>query len=60
MKAWRDVTKQLPITDAQVLAYSVSEGYLILTYDEDGWVDHQFRFVTDVMYWMPIPVTPNE
>lgn len=60
MKAWRDVSKQLPATDTEVLAYSVSEGYVILTYDEDGWSDDEFRFINDVIYWMPIPILPNE
>ena len=60
MKAWRDTTKQLPATDLEVLAYSVSEGYLILRYDEDGWCDSQFRYINDVIYWQPIPLLPNE
>lgn len=60
MKAWRNTEKLLPSTDDKVLAYSVSEGYLILTYDEEGWCDDQFRYINDVIYWMPIPILPNE
>jgi predicted nuclease of predicted toxin-antitoxin system len=62
MKAWRDISKQVPATDVQVLAYSTSEGYIILTFDEDEqqFFDDQFRFVKDVVYWMHIPILPNE
>ena len=59
MKAWRNIEKLVPSTDDEVLVYSTSQGYQVATFHDDIWsTDHYV--LDDVIYWMPIPILPNE
>ena len=60
MKAWRSPERTLPFEETPVLAHT-SKGFPYIAVLFDGeWHCYHTNERLDVIYWMPIPLTPNE
>lgn len=62
MKAWRSTEKLLPEEGLLVLAVHVKGFPLLAEFDGHLWIDdhNQTHYSNEIIYWMPIPILPNE
>ena len=61
MKAYRHPSKQLPSEGIQVLAVDIHDNKYVAYYDGDDWFEvYTEKHISNVEWWMYIPITPNE
>jgi hypothetical protein len=62
MKAWRSTDKVMPPEDTQVLVSKYDGTKLIAEWDGESWIDTNgyIHNQSAIIYWMPIPILPNE
>lgn len=62
MKAWRSTDKLMPPEDTQVLVATYDGGKMVAEWDGDTWMDSNGIIYNEssIIYWMPIPILPNE
>lgn len=60
MKAWRKIERTLPNEGIPVLVYTERGIFHVANYYDEQWHDEHTDERLDVVYWMPIPITPNE
>lgn len=61
MKAYRSVSKQLPTEGINVLVSDSNDDKYVAYYDGDDWFEsHTEQHIPNVIWWMYIPITPNE
>ena len=62
MKAWRSTDKVMPPQDTEVIVAMYEGTKLIAEWDGESWMDSNGRVYneSDITYWMPIPILPNE
>ena len=60
MKAWRKIERTLPQEGNPVLVYTLRGIFHVAIYFDTQWHDQQTDERLAVVYWMPIPITPDE
>lgn len=62
MKAWRSTDKIMPPEDTQVIVAMYDGSKLIAEWDGETWCDSNGMIYNQsaIIYWMPIPILPNE
>jgi len=60
MKAWRNPNTILPDEDIPVLVHTLRGLPFVAVYYDGQWHCYHTDKRLDVVYWMPIPITPHE
>lgn len=62
MKAWRSTDKIMPPEDTEVIVAMYDGSKLIAEWDGKTWMDSNGMIYNQsaIIYWMPIPILPNE
>lgn len=62
MKAWRSTDKIMPPEEVDVIAVTNDGNKIIANWDGENWCDTNFIIYnqSEIIYWMPIPILPNE
>lgn len=60
MKAWRKIERTLPEENTPVLVHTVRGISYVAIYYDGQWNCLHTGQRLQVIYWMPIPLTPNE
>lgn len=59
---WIDVNDRLPKEGVNVMAYTVSEFYEVMHYEDGYWIDLDFTMIKPiyVTHWQPLPKPPKK
>jgi len=59
---WVDVNNRMPEEGVNVMAYTVSEFYEVMHYEDGYWIDLDFTMIKPiyVTHWMPLPKPPKK
>jgi hypothetical protein len=60
MKAWRTPERILPVEEIPVLAIANRMMPFVAVYFDGEWHCYHTNQRLNVLYWMPIPLTPEE
>ena len=60
MKAWRKIERTLPQEESPVLVKTVRGFPYVAVYYDEQWHCYHTDQRLHVVYWMPIPLTPDE
>ena len=60
MKAWRTPERILPIEEIPVLVHTTRGLPFIAVYYDGQWHCYHTNERLNVLYWQPIPITPND
>jgi hypothetical protein len=60
MKAWRKIERTLPQEETPVLVHTTRGLPFVAVYYDEQWHCYHTNERLNVIYWMPIPLTPDE
>ena len=60
MKAWRKIERTLPEEETPVLVHTLRGLPFVAVYYDGQWHCYHSDERLEVIFWMPIPITPNE
>jgi hypothetical protein len=60
MKAWRTPERILPVEEIPVLVYNANGLPYVGVYYDGQWHCYHTNERLNVLYWQPIPITPND
>ena len=60
MKAWRTPERILPVEEIPVLVYNANGLPYVGVYYDGQWHCYHTNERLNVIYWQPIPITPND
>jgi hypothetical protein len=60
MKAWRTPERILPVEEIPVLVYNANGLPYVGVYYDGQWHCYHTNQRLNVLYWQPIPITPND
>jgi hypothetical protein len=59
-KTWRGLDVYPPIDDELKLVHTNQGEFTLARYIDEMWIDEHTNRLLEVVYWMPIPILPNE